>query len=264
MSIPNRRLRPPAPRSVAAAAAAVLFLLLPAAPSSAGPGGAEGATPAAAWKARAEVSYVNTSGNTETQTLAGKFDLRREGPVNRLYLSGSGLFASSNGEETSNKLALDSLWERAFTPRFFGLLAGGYSRDRFSGYDFRAFGGPGVGYELIKTDRQRLKGVATLLYYHDEFSKGAASTDNYPSGKFTAGYELRAAENLKFVQNVDFFGSLEDTGRFFFNSTTSVEVKVNALVSLGVSYTINYQNEPPSPEVRHLDKTLLTTLIFDF
>ena len=216
------------------------------------------------WKARVEISYVNTSGNTDTQTFAGKFEIKREGYVNRYFLDGSALRAESDGEETSNKFLLEGRWERVFTERFFGLLTGGFSRDTFSGYDYRVFGGPGIGYDFIKTDQHIVKGLLSFIYYYDEFSVSDKGTDDYLAGKATLKYEGKIRENLTFKETFNYFASFEDTDRFFVDSDTSMEVKINSTLSLGVSFLINYQNELPSPDLQHTDTTFLTKLIVDF
>jgi putative salt-induced outer membrane protein len=216
------------------------------------------------WKVRIELSYVNTSGNTDTRTLAGKLAAKKEGAFNRYYLDGSYFQTESEGEETSNKLKLEGRFERVVTKRLFGLFSAGYFRDKFSGYDFRAFGGPGLGIDLIKTDRHGLQVLTSLLYYHDELSAGEESTDDYAAGKATARYEWRVLENLKIKETLDYFVSFEDTQRSFIDSVTSAEVKINTRLSLGLSYIVNYQNAPPSPDIEHTDITFLTTLIIDF
>lgn len=216
------------------------------------------------WKARIEFSYVKSSGNTDTQTLAGNLGISKLGDVNRYYLDGSLLQAESDGEETSNKISLNGRWERTFSERFFGLLSTGYSRDKFSGFDYRVFGGPGIGYDLIKTDIHKLQWLLSFLYYRDEFSVGDERSDSYQTGKVSAKYEWQIQENVKLKETLDYLVSLKDTDRSFIDSVTSVEVKINQSISLGVSYTINYQNKPPSPDLKNSDVTFLTKLIFDF
>jgi putative salt-induced outer membrane protein len=238
--------------------AALVFF--PSTPSSAGAQPGEEVP----WKVRAELSYVSTSGNTDTQTLAGKLDTRKEGPINRYFAAGSYLRAADSGEETSDKLSIEGRYERVFTKRYFGLVTAGYLRDKFSGYDFRLYAGPGAGVELINTPAQRLQGLLSVLYNHDEFSRGVESTDDYLTAKVTGKYEWKVLENLTFRETLDYFTAVRETGRFFIDSVTAVEVKVNSIVSIGVNYTINYQNRPPSEDLRHTDTTLLTTLIIDF
>lgn len=247
------------------AALAVFVLCVLAAPASVlaedGPAGAEKTAP---WKARAELSYVNASGNTESQTFAGKFSLKKEGPVNRYFATASYLFAENDANETANKLAVDGRYERVLARRLFGLFEAGYRRNKFSGYEWRGFGGPGAGYRFVETERQTLDGVLSVLYYHDELASGVESTDDYAVAKATGKYEFRVNDRVKLSEVLDFWTSLANTDKFFVDSVTAAEIKVNGHISVGFSYTVNYQNRLPSPELRHTDKTLLTTVIIDY
>ncbi|MCP3676529.1 MAG: DUF481 domain-containing protein [Deltaproteobacteria bacterium] len=109
-----------------------------------------------------------------------------------------------------------------------------------------------------------MKGLVSLIYFYDEFSVSNQGTDDYLAGKATVKYEGKIRENLTFKETFNYFASLEDTGRFFADSDTSMEVKINSTLSLGVSFLINYQNELPSPDLLHTDTTFLTKLIVDY
>ena len=216
------------------------------------------------WKLRAELSFVNTSGNTETQSVAGKLDLKNEGPVNRYFLNGSYLKAEDSGNNTSDKLTTEGRYERILTERSFALFTVGYLSDQFSGYDLRAYAGPGVGMEIIKTPEQKLQGLFSILYNRDEFSTGTESGDDYVTARATGKYEWKIQENITFKETLDYFTSVEDFDVYFLDSVTALEVKVNGRISIGMNYTVNYQNRPPSAELKRTDTTLLTTLIIDF
>jgi len=216
------------------------------------------------WKAHIELSYVTASGNTDTETLAGKLAAKKEGKVNRYILKGSLLFAEDKGEETANKWVLDGRWERVLKEKLFGFLTASYFKDEFSGYDHRVNLGPGLGYSFIETKEHELKGLVAILYSHDKFSEGDKDSDSYVSGKAAINYVWQISENLLFKENADYLISFEDTDRYFINSETAFEVKVNGAVSLGVSYTIAYQHKPPSPDIEHTDTVFMTSLIVDF
>lgn len=212
-------------------------------------------------KGRAEASYVRTSGNTDTQTLAGKVSGAYEAGANRYFLKANVLFAKSDGDETSNRWLLEGRYERALTDRLFAFAEASYLKDKFAGYDSKIQLGPGAGYEFIKTERHLLKGLASLLYTWDNYTDDG--TDSYPTAKLTGNYTWQIQENLKFRQDLEYLTSLEDLNVFFVNSETGVEVKVASNISLGLSYLINYQNDPPG-DAKHNDRTFLTSLIADF
>jgi len=213
------------------------------------------------WSVHVELSYVRTSGNVETQTFSEKAEVKREGRVNRLYLKNSALYATQEERETANRMNVDLRWERLFTERSFAFLTGGYQRDRFSGYAYRWSGGPGLGYDFIRSERHELKGLVSLLYYYNRIEEGGI--DNYGTMKAETYYQWNIAENLRFKESVSYIVDLADRETYFLNSETSLEVRINNIMSLGVGYRIAYQNKPPAADVKRVDTTFSTSLIID-
>jgi putative salt-induced outer membrane protein len=216
------------------------------------------------WKMRAEFSYVKTSGNSDTETMSGKLETKREEALNRYYGKANVFRAEDKYNETANKWLVDGRWERVLSERLYGFLTANYLIDRFSGYKYRIGCGPGAGYEIVKTKDHTLKGSAAVLYYRDRYSEGPEKSDDYVSGKAAINYEWQIFDNLKVKENAEYLVSFDDTHKYFINSETAVEVKIKEKISLGISYIINYQNEPPSTDIRHTDKIFLTSLIIDF
>jgi putative salt-induced outer membrane protein len=216
------------------------------------------------WKTRFELSYVSTSGNTDAQTLSGKLRARREGEVYRHIFKGNLLRAEDKGEETANKWLLEGRSERVLKEELFTFFTASYLQDKFSGYDYRMGAGPGLGYDFIKTKEHELKGLISFLYSRDKFSEADMETDSYIAGKAGISYVRHILENLSFKEDADYLVSFEDIDTYFINSETALEVKVNGYVSLGVSYSIAYQNKPPFPGIERTDQTFFTSLIIDF
>ncbi len=214
------------------------------------------------WTVHVELSYVRTSGNVETQTFSEKAEIKREGKVNRFFLKNSALYASQKEKETANRLNLSGRWERLFTERFFSFLTAGYERDKFSGYQYRWNGGPGIGYDLLKGKKHELKLLISILYYYNKFEMNGI--DNYGTLKAETLYQWNILENLRFKESINYTVDVSDRKTYFINSETAVEVKVVGIISLGVSYKIFYQNRPPSPEVKRTDTTFSTSFIVDF
>ena len=148
--------------------------------------------------------------------------------------------------------------------RLFAFLTASYLHDKFSGYDYRMGAGPGLGYDLIKTKEHELKGLISVLYSRDKFSDADKGSESYIAGKAGISYEWHILENLSLKEDADYLVSFEDIDTYFINSETALEVKVNGYVSLGISYSIAYQNKPPFPGIESTDGTFLTSLIIDF
>lgn len=218
----------------------------------------------APWKTRVEVSYTDSSGNSEAEALSGKLETKREGDVNRYFGKASVFRTEDDNEETANKWLADVRWERVLQKRLFAFIAADYLKDKFSGFDYKVGAGPGLGFDIYKTDRHSLKGLLAIYYYYEKFSKGPRSKDDYIAGKASLNYEWQIFENMKFQEDLSFIESFKDSEKYFVNSETAVEFAIQKNLSLRVSYTVAYQNEPPSPDVKNSDRVFFTSLIIDF
>lgn len=234
-------------------AAGVLFLLHQAAHA--------GEEKKQGWQTHAELGYVKTGGNTDTQNLAAKLATKYQQEKNRYLLSGGALFSETDGTQTSNKLFAAGRYDRFLTERLFGFLVGDYIKDKFSGYNYRFSIGPGLGYDIIKTKEHKLTGLVGALYDYDKFSSGGS--DIYWSGRAGIDYAWQILKNLKFKEIATYNVSFEDTKTWFVDSETGLEAKISNNLSLGVSYLVNYKNNPPG-SFKKTDTTFLTSVIVDF
>ena len=214
--------------------------------------------------AHAELSYVSTGGNTEMQTFASKLEFRCEGDPDSLFVGASGVFSRSEGKETSNKFLLESRWERHWSDGLFFFVSGEYLSDRFSGYDYRVYIGPGLGFTLLESETQELRGLLSVNIARDKYAFEELEALNYGSLRAEVGWIWAATERIKLKQDADYSFSFEETDRYFANSTSAIEVRAAGNVSLGVSYSLSYQGILPEGAKEKLDTTFFTSLIFDF
>lgn len=219
------------------------------------------------WKTHAELSFVQTGGNTDTEIIAGTLEVTKKDGKNRYLVNGNIIKAETDNTLSSSKRSLDIRIDRFLTEKSFAFLTAGYSKDDFAGFDSRIFAGPGYGYELIKTQKHNLLGLGYILYYSDHFVAPDADGEddnNYTSGKVTIKYVWLITSDIKFNETLDYFVSFKDSDRAFIDSSTTVSVKISKALSFGINYTLNHQTEPPSPDLKKTDSTVLLTLIIDF
>lgn len=218
------------------------------------------------WKSRAELSYVRTTGNTETDTFAGKVEASADATPNRYFASAAGLYGKTGGVVTSSRWTLAGRFERALSEKLFGFVAADYLKDTYAGYDARVTVGPGAGYDFLTGPAHTLKGLASVLYVVENIHavpEPSDDSESYASGKLEGKYGWQINEEVKFRQNADFSLSFEDSDVYFANSETGLEVQLRANLALGLTYLVAYQHEPPSG-AKHTDTTFLTSLVVDF
>lgn len=137
-----------------------------------------------------------------------------------------------------------------------------YLTDPFAGYDARVSGGPGLGYDNIKTDAHTLKGLASLLYVHENVS-GSGSNNEYTAGKVAGDYQWKITDQLLLKELADYNRSFDDGDVWFFRSETALEVKLAGNLALSMGYIYRYQKDPPDPAASKVDRTFLTSLVFE-
>ena len=216
------------------------------------------------WNNKLELSYIQTSGNVENSTFAGKYVGKGEIHANRLFFHADMMYQSRDGEESANKSNLKARYERKFAERLFLLFESRYQRDKFSGYEYRISSGPGIGFDIYDRKRFSLKTYGSTIYHYDRYSKGDIFADNYLAMQFNLDAESQLQDNLKVQNAFNYVVSTQEAEKYQITNESALGVKVNSLLSVGLSYKMEYNNKPPSQNLEKVNTTFLSSLVFDF
>jgi len=214
-------------------------------------------------KTHIELSYMNSSGNSETDTFSMKSDFAKKLDNDKSFKGkATGIYVTDdNGDETTNKFYIEAEYDHKVSDDFFGFVKTDYTVDKFSGYEYRLNVGPGIGYKVpISNQAHNLNLSVGISYSQDK----AYNIDgvNYSSGSSDIKYIwIIRPDFLTFKQDISYHQDFQNSDNFSGKSVTAFEHKISSLLSLGISYTINYQNEAPEKDV---DKLFLTSLIIDY
>ena len=219
---------------------------------------------AGGWAHRLELSFVSTTGNTQTRSLAGKLESRGEIGRNRLFFTASLIAQGSDGQETANQSGLNGRIERKLNDRLFALFEIFAERDEFSGYEYRISGGPGLGVDLFEREWIELKTYASAVYYYDRFSVGEISLDSYLGVKFTFDSIFRLQDNLDLKNDFNVFSSTAGQANVLIDNASSLTVKINNYLGIGLSYIIKFDNSPPTAEIEKMNTTFFSSLVVSF
>jgi len=236
-----------------------------------------------------ELGYVSTSGNTDTKSGSLDFMGKKSWGKHSVQLDVDYIYGEQDGIENNNKLDTKLNYDYSFTERFgFNYLVG-YKDDKFSGFDYQFYTGPGVKYTALKGEVHNLSFQSNILYSldqeSDKFYSDAALTVETPypfvpvkgpfkdpasgqssdySAFFIQGdYSWQFTEATKFVQMLSYRVDMGDADVYFINSKTGVESKISDIFSMGISYKVDYVNEAPAGNV-NTDKTFMVSLIMDY
>jgi len=216
------------------------------------------------WQRNIRISYASSSGNSESETFAGRFKLSFEGKTNRGYFNTEYYLDRDDDKETENKLDIDGRWEHLIADRTFLFTNTHFKRDKMAGHEYRIYGGPGIGYDIIRTPTSHLKGLVSINYDYEKYTNNTGLTYSSAMGKFSTIYSIHILENLIFKEDIDYTISFENSDRYFFDSESAIQVKINNYLALELSYKIEYQNVTKAKNIEHTDRKLLASLVVNF
>ena len=215
------------------------------------------------WTDEAELSYVDTGGNTDVTTLSAKnllkykFTEKMEGA----WKLGA-LYGKSDGEKNAENYFTELRMDYLFTTRFYGDVLGGWMKDKFAGFDSRYYVGPGAGYKFLMGPKHTLLGEAGLRYVAEEYTNDT-DTD-YLEGLAYAKYEYAFTNKNKFSQSLEFLYDFEDSNNYRLNSETALSSSLSDYLSLKTSYVIKYDNQPVPKTLNDTDTILALALVVNF
>lgn len=217
------------------------------------------AAPHSRWSGEAELGFVSTSGNTETETFNAKAkvvnDRERWRHTGKLDV----LTASDEGDRTAERYFLSEKSDYKLSRISYLFLLLTYEDDRFTGYDYRASESVGYGRtvisrtnltldlegsigarqsELIATGNRSSEGIARLA--------GALNWKISDSAKFSQDLESEIGEDATITRSVSAL-------------TTTVAGNLAAKFAVRVKHT---SDVPPG--IDNADIETSTTLVYTF
>ncbi len=237
-------------------------------------------------KTHTELSYVQTQGNTDTVAFALDFAGTKAWDKHSIKLDLDALYGTDNSIETKNKFLGEFNYDYHFADHFALNYLVGYKNDKFSGFEYQFYTGPGIKYIAFDSKVHKLNFQGNILYNLDETmdeyfdANGNEIKYPYPDGTVGAtvvkgksedytGYSLKGdyawkiTENFDFVQELSYRSAFEESDNYFAFSKTGVMAKISDMFSMGVSYKIDYTNLPPADK-EYTDRTFMTSLIIDY
>ncbi len=206
------------------------------------------------WATTAGLGYVNTSGNTNTETLIFKFDTAYEIERWKHALHFDTLNASADDVSTADRKLLTGQSNYKFRPRdyFYGLFS--YEDDKFSGFEYQAKLGLGYGRKIIKTDRHELDGEIGPGYRNYKVDNAPSSEDEALL-RLAGFYKWKISDSSDFNQDlVGDFGEDQDEWR----SVTGLRTSINDSFSLRLTYTVRYLDVVPVGNDNYDRETAIT------
>ncbi len=220
-----------------------------------------------AWKDEAELSYIQTGGNTNLTSLSAKNLLTYQATEKiKLDWSVLALFAESEfdgkTEKTAERYATELRLEYSLTERLYAAAYGGWLRDEFAGIDDRYYIGPAVGYKFLIGPKHFLSAEAGVDYVKEDYVDD--TEDDYTRGRAFGEYAYALTEKTRFSQSLEYLHAFDDSDNYNVNSETALITALSDKFSLKTSYIVNYDHAPVPEDLDETDTVLAVTIIVNF
>jgi len=185
------------------------------------------------WKGEAELGFVTTSGNTNTENLNAKANISNERPKWRHSATAEVAHSSDNDITTSERYLAGFKTDYKVTSKsyIFGLI--NYEDDRFSGYDYQATVATGYGRRLLENEAIRLEGEAGIGYRRNVFETNNVTNEALLRGAINFDWKFSKTASLREKLTIE---AGEDNT--ITRSITAVKAKLNSKLAAKMTYTV--------------------------
>jgi putative salt-induced outer membrane protein len=214
------------------------------------------------WKGNLEFSYVETSGNTSSETFVVAGKAERTFSASKWSAEIKALYGKKE-EITSDKSWMGTLkYDRNITERTYGFLSETVERNTLKGIEVRYTSLAGLGYYFVKTPTDVLKGEAGLGYTREN-PIAPLNDRGYPTARLFGGYSHSFTEKTRFEQTVEYLPNLKEGDDYLINEESAFITNLMGNLAFKISYAVFYDNEPPAGFGKY-DRLFKTALLYTF
>ncbi len=202
-------------------------------------------TPAAAppaWSGESGLSYVATSGNTDTSTLGLTFALNRTPDPWGWEFKAGYLRAEQDGDTTAERTEVSARAVRALNERW-DLFGGvGAEKNVFAGYDLRVLTAVGATYKALLGPVHTLSFDGGLSWTTEEF---VDDTDNdYLGAILGLAYAWQISDTATLGERLVWNPNFDDSSDWTALSETSLTASIRSNLAVKLGYLYRFDNRP--------------------
>jgi putative salt-induced outer membrane protein len=215
-----------------------------------------------AWVGSLGLSWVATSGNSDTSSVGLDFNLEKKAEPWGLVFVGRGNKAKDSGTTTAENYLFSGRAVRKLGERWeaFGGLA--WAKDPFTGFDSQTVASIGATYLAIEKERTKLAIDGGLAYTWEDQVDPVATVD-YLGGLLGLTWEWKLGEKSKLVERLVFLPNFDNSSDWRLTSFTAIEADVNSWMALRFGYDIRHRNQPIG-DADKTDTTSTASVVFKF
>ncbi len=194
------------------------------------------------WTGSLGLSFVSTTGNSDTRSLGFDFALKRDPAPWGWDLAASFMRADQNGETTAERYTARGRGERALSERWSLFAGASGEKDTFAGYDLRTILEAGASYAVLATPRHDLSVDGGLTWTREDLVDGPSN--DFMGGVVGLSYAWKIQEGSSLTERLVLYPDFDRTSNWRATSETALQSSLSEVLALKVAYSVRYDNEP--------------------
>ena len=200
------------------------------------------------WSAEITLSIDISAGNTDQLNYSAYANAKRRTSTTRFFIDYHGIFAQTQGIETTNTQRSNSYFDIFSTRRFFWRpIFAEYYRDPFANITNQVTVGTGVGYHIIDTSVTEWlisPGIAYVGTQYESREPGEDETTSTPALVVSTEFDTALTDKIDFNVNYKINVVNKDSGTYTHNATAGLEIELIRHIDLDLSVVWNRTQDP--------------------
>lgn len=234
-------------------------LMLPSLSLAAETEGGQGAE----WDGNAELGFIHTSGNSDTQSLNAKLKLsREEGPL-KTGIKLEALSSEDDGTKSSEKYLAALKADYAIGKKDYLTSQALYEDDRFNGYEYQSSVTVGYGYHAWKDQNGKLDLEVGPGFRRDVLETRDEKGDKVKEeavGRASLDLLVNIGESAKFTELLTVEAGDSKT---VWKSEMGIQSTLTGNLAMKVSHIVKHTTDVPDDK-KNTDSLVGITLVYDF
>jgi putative salt-induced outer membrane protein len=194
------------------------------------------------WSGSLGLSFLSTTGNSQTQSLGFDLGVKRIPDPWGLEIVGKYLRSSKDGTTDAERSLVGLRAVRSLSERW-SLFAGvSGERDTFAGYDLRAIVEGGATYKLLLGPVHELAFDGGLTWTSENRVDG--EDRSFLGGLLGAAYKWTISKTAVFTEKLRFYPDFDETSAWRVTSETALKAALTGHLALQLGYDVRYSNQP--------------------
>lgn len=220
------------------------------------------------WNGRGELGAFRSTGNADNTGLTAAISLTRTGIDWQHKLIARADYQESNGVTTREQYFASYEPNVRLDDDFYAYALAQYEGDRFQGFSARYALSGGIGYKVIDSEDLQLSAKIGPAYRVTRFLDDRS--ESRIAGLLGIDFDWAITDRLKLTHDTNAVAEtggsavvIVDSRNTSLNLATGLNAKISNRMSARVSYTVEYDSNPP-PGAVQTDTLSRVTLIYDF